>query len=106
MDLPGAGFQIGSPKVMGSISVLGGSVTGSAGAGLCIVNKPADGPTVSFYGITLVDVAKFDTGQNVVMDLQRRPFIHSFTASPCVSTALKHGRFMPGDACLANSFDR
>ena len=61
------GFQIGTPNARGSISVVGGSVSGSAGAGLCVVNNPPDGPIISFSGIALTDVAKFDTGQNTGM---------------------------------------
>ena len=48
----------------GSISVIGGSVTGSAGAGLLVVDNLASGPTVLFSGVVLRNVARFDTGQN------------------------------------------
>ena len=59
------GFQVCGGRISGSVSVIGGSVTGSAGAGLCIVDNPPSGPTVSFSNVVLRDVARLpDTGQN------------------------------------------
>ena len=58
-----AGFSVGGPKVGGSVSVIGGSVTNSAGAGLCVID--ALGPTVSFSGVDLFGTANHpDDGQN------------------------------------------
>jgi hypothetical protein len=54
------GFMIGQPKVAGSVTVVDSSVTGSAGAGLCVVDKPASGATVSVSNLVLRGVARFD----------------------------------------------
>ena len=58
------GFQVSGARISGSVSVIGGSVTGSAGAGLCVVDNPPGGPTVSFSNVVLRNVAKLDIGQN------------------------------------------
>ena len=66
------GFQVCGGRISGSVSVIGGSVTGSAGAGLCIVDNPPSGPTVSFSNVVLRDVARLpDTGQNKGMHAAR-----------------------------------
>lgn len=53
---------IGVVQTEGSISIIDSTVTGSAGAGLLVVDAP--GPTVLFSGVVLRNVARFDTGQN------------------------------------------
>jgi hypothetical protein len=58
----GAGYMIASGKPGGSVTVRGGTVQGSAGAGIEIVNKHLSGPTVTFADVTLIDTARLDEG--------------------------------------------
>ena len=54
------GYSISDPTAAGSITIRGGTVRGSAGPGISIVNKPLRGPTVAFVDVTLVETARID----------------------------------------------
>ena len=58
----GAGIFVGAPKTAGSITVRGGTVIGSAGAGISVDSKPLSGPTVTFADVTLNNTGKVDKG--------------------------------------------
>ena len=58
----GAGIMVGGAKAAGSITVRGGTVTGSAGAGISVVNKPLSGPTITFADVTLNNTGRVDKG--------------------------------------------
>ena len=58
----GSGYIVANPRAAGSVTVRGGSVRGSAGAGIEIYNKVESGPTVTFADVTLHKVARVDDG--------------------------------------------
>jgi hypothetical protein len=58
----GAGYAIDSGNTGGSITVRGGSVKGSAGAGISIYNKHLSGPTLTFADVTLMNTGRVDSG--------------------------------------------
>jgi hypothetical protein len=54
----GSGYLVGGGKTAGSVTVRGGTVHGSAGAGIEVESKPLSGPTVLFADVTLVDTGR------------------------------------------------
>ena len=57
-----AGPSFGSATPAGSVTVRGGTVRGSAGAGIGIYKKHLDAPAVTFDSVTLVDTGRLDKG--------------------------------------------
>lgn len=66
-----AGYMIaGGPNLAqatpgGSVTVRGGTVRGSAGAGIGIYKKPLSGPAVSFADVTLINTAQLDPPRSI-----------------------------------------
>eukprot|EP01051_Picozoa_sp_SAG22_P013367 SAG22_NODE_1488_length_4314_cov_7.901779_2_plen_393_part_00 len=58
----GAGYLVNGARAAGSVTVRGGSVRGSAGAGIEIMNKHESGPTITFADVMLIKVARVDDG--------------------------------------------
>ena len=61
-EAEGSGYLVGGPRAAGSVTVRGGTVRGSAGAGIDIENKRESGPTITFADVTLINVARVDDG--------------------------------------------
>jgi hypothetical protein len=58
----GSGYMVGAGKTAGSVTVRGGTVTGSAGAGIIVDSKHLSGPTVTFVDVTLNNTGRVDEG--------------------------------------------
>lgn len=67
----GAGYLVGAGKAAGSVTVRGGTVQGSAGAGIEISGKPLSGPAVTF-----ADVLLNNTGRVKFPQEYKKPWIH------------------------------
>ena len=59
-----AGYLIAHGQTAGSITIRGGTVRGSGGAGIQVYNKHLRGPTVMFADVTLINVGMVNNSKD------------------------------------------